>query len=260
MGSFCSWCHLCSISTRMGEGFAYGCLCYEVAPLTLRAQLRAQQHIQVSASSLKIIVGHVTRGNSPCNWQCNIPCRLHCSNFTCNAQLLQTVMQQNVALRVARKVELSSTFKQRCEPRCCVWHVKRSLQHNFTKKISSACVANCEKICELLTPCLQLAMFSLVIASCSSAGHWAVTQLLAVTQCIQEKKRFVTTAQFKVSYRLLASRSLSVCCFYVAGYEDYNLRFYWSNFVSFHKTVVTHVAYRDTWGGLFPGSYSRSWY
>ncbi|KAL9956785.1 hypothetical protein ACROYT_G038323 [Oculina patagonica] len=47
-GTFCPWCHLCNISTRMGEGFAYGCFCYEVAPLTLRAQLRAEQRIQGS--------------------------------------------------------------------------------------------------------------------------------------------------------------------------------------------------------------------
>ena len=32
----------------MGEGFLYGCCCSEIAPFTLRAKLRAEQHIQVS--------------------------------------------------------------------------------------------------------------------------------------------------------------------------------------------------------------------
>jgi len=46
-GLFCPMCLLCNISGRMGEGCAYACCCYEVAPLTLRAKLRAEQRIQV---------------------------------------------------------------------------------------------------------------------------------------------------------------------------------------------------------------------
>ncbi|CAH3039359.1 hypothetical protein pdam_00019820 [Pocillopora damicornis] len=47
-GWCCPCCLLCSLSTRMGEGFAYGCCCYEIAPFTLRAKLRAEQHIEGS--------------------------------------------------------------------------------------------------------------------------------------------------------------------------------------------------------------------
>ena len=49
-GLFCPMCLLCNISSRMGEGCAYACCCYEVAPLTLRAKLRAEQRIQVRKS------------------------------------------------------------------------------------------------------------------------------------------------------------------------------------------------------------------
>ena len=49
-GLFCPMCLLCNISSRMGEGCAYACCCYEVAPLTLRAKLRAEQRIQVRNS------------------------------------------------------------------------------------------------------------------------------------------------------------------------------------------------------------------
>ena len=49
-GLFCPMCLLCDISGRMGEGCAYASCCYEVAPLTLRAKLRAEQRIQVRNS------------------------------------------------------------------------------------------------------------------------------------------------------------------------------------------------------------------
>ena len=49
-GLFCPMCLLCNISGRMGEGCAYASCCYEVAPLTLRAKLRAEQRIQVRNS------------------------------------------------------------------------------------------------------------------------------------------------------------------------------------------------------------------
>ena len=35
----------------MQEGFAYGCCCSEIAPFTLRAKLRTEQHIQVGLFS-----------------------------------------------------------------------------------------------------------------------------------------------------------------------------------------------------------------
>ena len=49
-GLFCPMCLLCDISGRMGEGCAYASCCCEVAPLTLRAKLRAEQRIQVRNS------------------------------------------------------------------------------------------------------------------------------------------------------------------------------------------------------------------
>ena len=49
-GLFCPMCLLCNISSRMGEGCVYASCCYEVAPLTLRAKLRAEQRIQVRNS------------------------------------------------------------------------------------------------------------------------------------------------------------------------------------------------------------------
>ena len=48
MGLCCPCIQLCNISSRMGEGFLYGCCCADLAVFTLRAQLRAEQHIQVS--------------------------------------------------------------------------------------------------------------------------------------------------------------------------------------------------------------------
>lgn len=48
MGWCCPCFLLCSISSRMQEGFAYGCCCSEIAPFTLRAKLRTEQHIQGS--------------------------------------------------------------------------------------------------------------------------------------------------------------------------------------------------------------------
>ena len=48
MGLLCPCFQLCSVSSRMGEGFAYACCCSQIAPFTLRAKLRAEQGIQVS--------------------------------------------------------------------------------------------------------------------------------------------------------------------------------------------------------------------
>ena len=94
----------------------------------------------------------------------------------CNLQ-----RKQNIALRVARKVEISSTVSQPCETSCCVWHANRNLQNNFVKmrqsefvfrsqEISSWRRKSCnqfpagelqvaKKYCERVTTPLQLAMF-----------------------------------------------------------------------------------------------------
>lgn len=48
MGLCCPCIQICSISSRMGEGFLYGCCCANLARFTLRAKLRAEQQIQGS--------------------------------------------------------------------------------------------------------------------------------------------------------------------------------------------------------------------
>ncbi|CAH3037086.1 unnamed protein product [Porites lobata] len=55
-GLFCPMCLLCDISGRMGEGCAYASCCCEVAPLTLRAKLRAEQRIQGSLCNDAVVV------------------------------------------------------------------------------------------------------------------------------------------------------------------------------------------------------------
>ena len=98
-------------------------------------------------------------------------CETSCKkDFTCNTPVLQPATQQNVALRVARKVEIS-----------CVCHVHRNLQGSLVKirqsepvfcsqEISRWRRKSCKqfppgalqvakKYCERVTPPLQLAMF-----------------------------------------------------------------------------------------------------
>ena len=59
-----------------------------------------------------ITKGPVTRDNFSCNLCHNKRCVATCKkDFTYKTPFLQPAMQQNVALRVARKVELSSTFR-----------------------------------------------------------------------------------------------------------------------------------------------------
>ena len=41
----------------MDEGFLYGCCCSEIAPFTLRAKLRSEQHIQVRTLRNSVIQG-----------------------------------------------------------------------------------------------------------------------------------------------------------------------------------------------------------
>ena len=53
---------------------------------------------------------HVTGGNFPCNLSQQMYFASWEKDFTCNTPFLQPAMQQNIALQVARKVELSSTF------------------------------------------------------------------------------------------------------------------------------------------------------
>ncbi|XP_068673995.1 placenta-specific gene 8 protein-like [Montipora foliosa] len=45
MGTFCSWCLLCQVSERMGEGCMFATCC-QGALLGLRVKLRTQQNIQ----------------------------------------------------------------------------------------------------------------------------------------------------------------------------------------------------------------------
>ena len=95
----------------------------------------------------------------------------------CNLQ-----RQKNVALRVERKVEISSTFRNCCETSFCVRHVHRNLQCNFVKIIqsepvfcsqeisswrrkswkqfSAGALQVAKKYCGRVTPPLQLATFS----------------------------------------------------------------------------------------------------
>lgn len=56
MGWCCPCIQLCNISSRMGEGFLYGCCCSEIAPFTLRAKLRTEQHIQGSLCNDALLV------------------------------------------------------------------------------------------------------------------------------------------------------------------------------------------------------------
>ncbi|CAH3177003.1 unnamed protein product [Porites evermanni] len=56
MGLLCPCFQLCSISSRMGEGFAYACCCSQIAPFTLRAKLRAEQGIQGSLCNDAIMI------------------------------------------------------------------------------------------------------------------------------------------------------------------------------------------------------------
>lgn len=56
MGWCCPCFLLCNISSRMGEGFLYGCCCAELAPFTLRAKLRSDQHIQGSLCNDSLVV------------------------------------------------------------------------------------------------------------------------------------------------------------------------------------------------------------
>ena len=54
----------------------------------------------------------LSRGNFSCNLQRNKRCIASCeNNCSCNTPFSRLAMQQNVALQVARKVELSSTFR-----------------------------------------------------------------------------------------------------------------------------------------------------
>ena len=57
--------------------------------------------------------GHVTRGNFSANFQHNKGCIASCeNNCPCNTPFSQLAMQQNVALQVPRKVELTSTLRK----------------------------------------------------------------------------------------------------------------------------------------------------
>ena len=90
--------------------------------------------------------GHVTRGNFSCNLQRNKRCIASCeNNCPCNTPFSQLAMQQNVALQVARKVELNypllfATLRDKLLRVTC----PAQLAMFF---IRHRCVASCRKNC-----------------------------------------------------------------------------------------------------------------